>query len=109
MKAVIAYQKKLDILTCVEKPLKLNKEMENKRKKIVRSFSLAKDIYTTGQEISSLKESELEAGAEFLEVYIIKCFIVFCPISLGITFILLMSFYLKSIRGTTPHHHLLLS
>ncbi|MED6136541.1 hypothetical protein PIB30_057025 [Stylosanthes scabra] len=68
VKAVIAYQKKLNSSsTCVEKSLKLNEEMENKRKIIVRSFSLAKDIYTTGLELNSNKESELEVGAEFLE------------------------------------------
>ncbi|OIW17554.1 hypothetical protein TanjilG_08832 [Lupinus angustifolius] len=64
-KAVIAYKKKLNSLTSVEKPLKLDKEMESKRKVIVRSFSLAKDLYIHG--INSIKESELEAGAEFLE------------------------------------------
>lgn len=68
VKAVIAYQKKLNSLTLVQKPIKLNKEMENKRNIIVRSFSLAKNLYTTGRGMNSLKESELEAGAEFLEV-----------------------------------------
>jgi len=52
----------------VQKPLKLNKEMENKRKSIVRSFSLAKDLYNHGLGMSSTKESELQEGAEFLEV-----------------------------------------
>ncbi|KAK7274134.1 hypothetical protein RIF29_15211 [Crotalaria pallida] len=64
VKAVIAYQKRLNRLAL---PLKLNKEMENKRKKIVRSFSVAKNLYATGRGRNSLKESELEAGAEFLE------------------------------------------
>lgn len=70
MKAVIAYQKRVNTLTSVPKPLKLNKEMENKRKTIVRSFSLAKNLYTTGRAKCSPKESEhlIEAGAEFLEV-----------------------------------------
>ena len=68
MKAVIAYQKKLNSLTSVQRPLKLNEEMENKRKIIVRSFSIAKDIYTTGRGMNSTKESELEVGIEFLEV-----------------------------------------
>ncbi|KAK7271637.1 hypothetical protein RJT34_27701 [Clitoria ternatea] len=68
VKAVIAYQKKLNSLTSVPKPLKLNKEMENKRKIIVRSFSLAKSLYTMGRGNCSSKESELvEVGAEFLE------------------------------------------
>ncbi|KAK9020382.1 hypothetical protein V6N11_010406 [Hibiscus sabdariffa] len=67
VKAVIAYQKKLNRLTCLPKPLKLNKEMEKKRKIIVRSFSLAKDLYTAGNEMHPSKQPELEAGAEFLE------------------------------------------
>lgn len=70
MTAVVAYQKKLNGLAYVEKPLKLNKEMENRRKIIVRSFSVAKDLYTTGRVngLNPSKESELEAGAKFLEV-----------------------------------------
>jgi len=68
VKAVIAYQKKLNSLTSVPKPVKLNKEMENKRKIIVRSFSLAKNLYTMGRGNCSSKDSELEVGAEFLEV-----------------------------------------
>ncbi|MBA0771872.1 hypothetical protein Gotri_007337 [Gossypium trilobum] len=67
VKAVLAYQKKLNISTALPKPLKLNKEMENKRKIIVRSFSLAKNLYTAGIEMNPTKQSELEAGAEFLE------------------------------------------
>ncbi|XP_015962977.1 putative glutamine amidotransferase GAT1_2.1 [Arachis duranensis] len=67
VKAVIAYQKKLNSLTCVKKPLKLNQEMENKRKVIVRSFSLAKNLYNAGHHTNSTKDSDLEAGAQFLE------------------------------------------
>ncbi|XP_022770018.1 uncharacterized protein LOC111313609 isoform X1 [Durio zibethinus] len=67
VKAVIAYQKKLNSSTSVPKPLKLNQEMENKRKIIVRSFSLAKNLYTAGGGMHTSKESELQAGAEFLE------------------------------------------
>ncbi|CAL5192919.1 unnamed protein product [Lathyrus oleraceus] len=67
VKAVVAYQKKLNSKASVQKPLKLNQELENKRKIIVRSFSLAKDLYNHGQEMNSTKESELEAGVEFLE------------------------------------------
>ncbi|CAL0308278.1 unnamed protein product [Lupinus luteus] len=65
VKAVVAYKKKLNSVTSVEKPLKLNQEIESKRKVIMRSFSLAKDLYIQG--MNSVKESELEAGAEFLE------------------------------------------
>ncbi|KAK6128744.1 hypothetical protein DH2020_037499 [Rehmannia glutinosa] len=66
-KAVIAYQKKLDSLTNVPKPMKLDGEMEKKRKVILRSFSLARNIYEHGDENTASKQSELEAGAEFLE------------------------------------------
>ncbi|GMI64387.1 hypothetical protein like AT5G38200 [Hibiscus trionum] len=41
--------------------------MEKKRKIIVRSFSLAKDLYSAGNEMHPCKQPELEAGAEFLE------------------------------------------
>ncbi|KAL2571183.1 hypothetical protein GLYMA_18G294300v4 [Glycine max] len=67
VKAVVAYQKKLNNLASVQKPIKLNKEMEIKRKIIVRSFSLAKNLYNTGRGTNSSKQTELEAGAEFLE------------------------------------------
>ncbi|GKV09716.1 hypothetical protein SLEP1_g21173 [Rubroshorea leprosula] len=67
VKAVIAYQKKLNSTTSVPKPLNLNQEMEKKRKLIIRSFSLAKNLYVTGSEMHPSKESELQAGAEFLE------------------------------------------
>ncbi|KAL5573154.1 hypothetical protein UlMin_022751 [Ulmus minor] len=68
VKAVIAYQKRLNSSTAVPRSLKLNhEEMEKKRKIILRSFSLAKDIYTAGNELDPIKKSELEAGAEFLE------------------------------------------
>jgi len=68
VKAVVAYQKKLNNLTTVQKPVKLNKEMENKRKIIVRSFSHAKNLYNAGRGTTSPRDSELEIGAEFLEV-----------------------------------------
>ncbi|KAL4348099.1 hypothetical protein GQ457_17G014300 [Hibiscus cannabinus] len=67
VKSVIAYQKKLNSSTSLPKPLKLNKEMEKKRRIIVRSFSLAKNLYSAGSGIEPCKEWELEAGAEFLE------------------------------------------
>ncbi|KAK6125432.1 hypothetical protein DH2020_040826 [Rehmannia glutinosa] len=67
VKAVIAYQKKLNRSTSVPKSLKLDGEMEKKRRIIVRSFSLARNIYEEGHGFNSCRESELEAGAEFLE------------------------------------------
>ncbi|KAJ9147329.1 hypothetical protein P3X46_029503 [Hevea brasiliensis] len=65
VKAVIVYQKKLDSTTSVPKPMNLNQEMENKRKVILWSFSFARNMFTTGQELHPSKESELKAGAEF--------------------------------------------
>ncbi|KAL2904808.1 putative glutamine amidotransferase [Bienertia sinuspersici] len=60
--------KKLSSQESVPKSPKLNKEQENKRRMIVRSFSIAKDMYIAGRgSIDSFKESELEAGAIFLE------------------------------------------
>ncbi|KAJ6421381.1 hypothetical protein OIU84_028700 [Salix udensis] len=67
VKAVIAYQKKLNSTTSVPRPLKLDQAMEKKRKVIIKSFSFARNIYTTGQKMNPSKESELQAGAEFLE------------------------------------------
>ncbi|KAF8026836.1 hypothetical protein BT93_F3352 [Corymbia citriodora subsp. variegata] len=67
VKAVIAYQKKLISSNSVPRPVKLDQEMEKKRRIIIRSFSLAKNLYTTGQGLNPSKESELKAGAEFLE------------------------------------------
>lgn len=73
VKAAVAYQKKLNSSTSSSAPqslpLKLDNEMEIKRDKIVRSFSIARNLYATGRGIMHpIKESELEAGAEFLEV-----------------------------------------
>ncbi|CAL5186301.1 unnamed protein product [Lathyrus oleraceus] len=59
VKAVVAYQK----ITSVPKAMKLNKETKNKRKIIMRSFSVTK----TGRGKCSFKESELEVGAEYLK------------------------------------------
>ncbi|KAK4776235.1 hypothetical protein SAY87_024196 [Trapa incisa] len=69
VKAVIAYQKKLNVSTTVPVPVpvKLDPEMEKQRKIIARSFSVAKNLYTRGHELSPSKESEHKAGAEFLE------------------------------------------
>lgn len=66
-KAVVAYQKKLNSMTSVPKSLKLDGEMEKRRKIIVRSFLIARNIYEGDRRTNSSKESDLEAGAEFLE------------------------------------------
>ncbi|KAL6007573.1 hypothetical protein ACLOJK_033071 [Asimina triloba] len=67
VKAVRAYLKKVNSSVCKAEVQKLDKEMENKRKMIVRSFSIARDVYESGVDIPQSKQSELEAGAEFLE------------------------------------------
>ncbi|XP_020536040.1 putative glutamine amidotransferase GAT1_2.1 isoform X2 [Jatropha curcas] len=67
VKAVIAYEKRLNCSTCLPKPPKLNQELETKRKTIVRSFSIARNMYNSGRGIGFGHESELEIGAEFLE------------------------------------------
>ncbi|KAM1166224.1 hypothetical protein TB2_025093 [Malus domestica] len=70
VKAAIAYKNKLNSSASVlPQSLKLDGEMEKKRKKILRSFSIARNIYTggLGGGLHPIKESELEAGAEFLE------------------------------------------
>ncbi|RZC61404.1 hypothetical protein C5167_023160 [Papaver somniferum] len=65
VKAVVAYRNKLNAAICVPKSV-LNKEMENKRKILIRSFSIARIMYETGQESPQSEASALEAGAEFL-------------------------------------------
>ncbi|KAM5576506.1 putative glutamine amidotransferase [Rosa sericea] len=73
VKAAVAYQKKLNSLSSSSSvqsqlPLKLDSAVEIKRDRILRSFSIARNLYTTGRRMMhSIKESELEAGAEFLE------------------------------------------
>lgn len=44
--------------------------MEKKRKIIVQSFSIAKNLYDARPDTPPSKDSDLEAGAEFLEVII---------------------------------------
>ncbi|KAI3808465.1 hypothetical protein L1987_24416 [Smallanthus sonchifolius] len=67
VKAVVAYQKKLNSIKKVPSSLKLDKELEQKRNVIVRSFSLARNLYEGGDNVRQLKESDLKPGAEFLE------------------------------------------
>lgn len=67
VKAVVAYQKKLNSTTKVPKSLKLDKELEQKRNVIIRSFSLARNLYEGGDNIRQPRESDLRPGAEFLE------------------------------------------
>ncbi|XP_059283655.1 putative glutamine amidotransferase GAT1_2.1 [Lycium ferocissimum] len=67
VKAVVAYNKKLNSSTSVQKHIKLNQEMEKKRKIIIKSFSLARNIYEGSSQMHPSKESDLDAGAEFLE------------------------------------------
>lgn len=68
---MVSYQKKLSDSTSVANDMKLDQEIEKKRKKIVRSFSIARHMYTAGiGNIDSNQDSELEEGARFLEVYL---------------------------------------
>lgn len=67
-KAVIAYEKKLNRSECVLEAPKLNQELERKRRILVRSFSIARNMYSSGG--ATGQESELQVGAEFLEVSI---------------------------------------
>ncbi|CAL9016671.1 unnamed protein product, partial [Prunus brigantina] len=62
---LIAYKNKVNSSTSVPAPLKLDGEMEMKRKKIVKSFSIARNIYSGG--LGSGLQPIKEAGAEFLE------------------------------------------
>ncbi|KAI3920739.1 hypothetical protein MKW98_005565 [Papaver atlanticum] len=67
IKAVVAYRNKLNAAICVPKSVTiLNKEMENKRKILIRSFSIARIMYETGRQSPQSEASSLEAGAEFL-------------------------------------------
>ncbi|KAL4582512.1 hypothetical protein LXL04_007062 [Taraxacum kok-saghyz] len=67
VKAVVAYQKKLNNMSKVEYSLKIDEDLEKKRKVIVHSFSLARNIYVKGNSFHSVEESDLNPGAEFLE------------------------------------------
>ncbi|CAO2198892.1 unnamed protein product [Urochloa humidicola] len=79
VRAVVAYQDKqlaaanapLGAATALPASPKLNKEVERRRKVIFRSFSLAKDMYLSGDRAADAKPAEerrkLDAGAEFLE------------------------------------------
>ncbi|CAO2180838.1 unnamed protein product [Urochloa humidicola] len=79
VRAVVAYQDKqlaaanapLGTATALPASPKLNKEVERRRRVIFRSFSLAKDMYLSGDRAADTKPAEerreLDAGAEFLE------------------------------------------
>ncbi|CAI9110649.1 OLC1v1010713C3 [Oldenlandia corymbosa var. corymbosa] len=69
VKAVVAYQKKLVGSSNVPKSLKLDQQMEMKRRILVKSFSIARNLYKDGGgHMPPSKQAELEVGAEFLEV-----------------------------------------
>ncbi|BFG39400.1 uncharacterized protein Pyn_38335 [Prunus yedoensis var. nudiflora] len=69
VKPAIAYKNKVNSSTSAPQPLKLDGEMEMKREN-VRSFSIARNIYSggLGSGLQQIKESELEAEAKFLDV-----------------------------------------
>ncbi|KAJ0962678.1 hypothetical protein J5N97_027800 [Dioscorea zingiberensis] len=66
VKAVVAYQKKVNGSMKLKNGLKMDQELEKKRRIIVRSFSMAKNMYDDGRHQDASAE-ELEAGAEFLQ------------------------------------------
>ncbi|GLT43506.1 hypothetical protein SLA2020_174480 [Shorea laevis] len=70
VRAVIAYEQKLSSSTCVAKPLKLNQEMEKKRTIMIRSFSIARNMYGSEDRSQSGQEAEVEIGAKYLEANI---------------------------------------
>ncbi|URD72845.1 Peptidase C26 [Musa troglodytarum] len=63
VKAVIAYRRKVNLNSAP----KMDQELEKKRKIIVRSFSIAKNLYDARLGMPPSEEQDLEAGAEFLE------------------------------------------
>lgn len=73
MKAVIDYERKLDCSASVPKGPKLNQEQETKRNIILESISTAKSMCISGSGMVSAHKSELEVGAEFLEVITRSC------------------------------------
>ncbi|KAK6146847.1 hypothetical protein DH2020_020716 [Rehmannia glutinosa] len=68
VKAVIAYEKKLSGAMNVANGPKIVQNLEKKRKSIVPSFSIARNIYSAGHE--NVSESELEATVINASLYI---------------------------------------
>lgn len=69
VKAVRAYEKKLSQNSaCVPKAPQLDQDLEMKRNSIVRSFSIAKNMYSRRGIVSGKESDQLDVGAEFLEV-----------------------------------------
>ncbi|KAL6847874.1 hypothetical protein ACP4OV_022002 [Aristida adscensionis] len=78
VRAVVAYQEKLSAAAAAAAQVpragalaaapKLSQETQKQRKAIVRSFSLAKDLYVSGGRTRHAEQRDLDAGAEFLEV-----------------------------------------
>ncbi|KAJ1407352.1 hypothetical protein SESBI_24458 [Sesbania bispinosa] len=65
VKAVTAYEKRLSCSALVPRARKLSEELELKRKVILKSFSIARDIYNSDSQMVANQYSELEAGADF--------------------------------------------
>ncbi|KAK7280434.1 hypothetical protein RJT34_25498 [Clitoria ternatea] len=65
VKAVIEYEKRVGSSTFVPRPTKLGAELALKRKVILESFSLARNIYKSDSQMVANQSSELEAGADF--------------------------------------------
>ncbi|KAK7343421.1 hypothetical protein VNO77_12153 [Canavalia gladiata] len=71
VKAVIAYEKKLSCSTHVPRTTKFSAELELKRKAILKSFSVARNIYKSESLLDANQSFELEAGADFLQANIV--------------------------------------
>lgn len=71
MKAVVAYQKKLNSAGSVPKSVMLDQEIEKKRKinMIIRSFFVTRNMYVVDRlGTPASKAIGFEAGADFLKV-----------------------------------------
>lgn len=69
VKAVRAYEKKLSQNSAgAPKAPQLDQDQEMKRNNIVRSFSIAKNMYSRRGIVSGKESDQLDVGAEFLEV-----------------------------------------
>lgn len=65
MKAVIAYAKKLRSSTFVPSATKLSEELELKRKLILKSFSVARNIYKSDSQIVANEVPSLKSEQSF--------------------------------------------
>ncbi|KAF3646656.1 putative serine/threonine-protein kinase-like isoform X1 [Capsicum annuum] len=65
----------------VQKPLKLNQEIKKKRKIIVRSFSISRDLYEKGHPIQPSKTLDLDAVLDSIGVSVWQMVVEPCNMS----------------------------